>query len=216
MENPLLLRSENGSDNCVIDGENISRGFVIDSSEDKDTVVQGFTVRNGYCIDDGGGMLIEGTSPLIKECVFENCTGRWGGGFYCDEGSPEIVDSIFVSNTSSSMGGSICFKYESNGIVTGCMFQSNESFHGAGLYTNESDIQVSLCTYTGNIAEYGGGICLELEISDIVTVNNCIIENGEANADGGGIYVKNSRPSSLISNCIMQNNTAYRGGRNIF
>lgn len=44
----LTLISENGPDSCIINCENNSRGFVFDSGEGSDTVVDGFTIVDGW------------------------------------------------------------------------------------------------------------------------------------------------------------------------
>ena len=43
----ITLRSENGPETCIIDCEGAGRGFYFHSAESGETVVDGFTIRNG-------------------------------------------------------------------------------------------------------------------------------------------------------------------------
>ena len=43
----ITLQSENGPENCIIDCENSGRGFYFHSGEDANSIVAGFTIKNG-------------------------------------------------------------------------------------------------------------------------------------------------------------------------
>ena len=66
----ITLRSENGPQNCVIDCNAIvkgvikssHRGFYFHHGEDANSVLDGFTVINGFAIP-GGGIRCDGSSP---------------------------------------------------------------------------------------------------------------------------------------------------------
>ena len=54
----ITLRSENGPENCIIDCEGAGRGFIFEGSFEApigaDTIVDGFTIKNGDVPDSGG------------------------------------------------------------------------------------------------------------------------------------------------------------------
>ena len=55
----ITVRSENGPENCIIDCEasssNMHRGFDFQSGEGQASILDGFTIINGYALNDEGG-----------------------------------------------------------------------------------------------------------------------------------------------------------------
>ncbi len=76
----ITVRSENGPDNCIIDcGGWHHRGFYFHSGETAASLVDGFTIQNGYAPEEGacgtvgGGILCTYSSnPTIRRCTI-----RW-------------------------------------------------------------------------------------------------------------------------------------------
>jgi len=79
----VTLRSENGADNCIIDCQGSSssyhRGFYIHEGEGLGSVIDGFTVTNGFA-DYGGGIEISGSGPTISNCILTGNTAVYHGG----------------------------------------------------------------------------------------------------------------------------------------
>ncbi|MEE9253749.1 MAG: hypothetical protein V3U43_02345, partial [Pseudomonadales bacterium] len=85
----ITVRSENGADACIIDlqGSDLDphRAFYFHSDETAESVVEGFTIQNGF-MDRGGAVLcVDGSSPLFQSCIFQQNTawtifGTDGGG----------------------------------------------------------------------------------------------------------------------------------------
>jgi len=76
----IIVRSENGPENCIIDCQasygDPHRGFYFHSGENRNSIVQGFTITNGF---DGGW----------------DCSGLCsGGGILCLGASPTIINNI--------------------------------------------------------------------------------------------------------------------------
>ncbi len=67
----IVVMSDNGAENCIIDCENDGRGFYFHSSEDTNSVLKGFTVRNGRTYP-GGGIFCNCSSPKITDCVLKD------------------------------------------------------------------------------------------------------------------------------------------------
>ena len=78
----VTIRSENGPNNCIIDCNgtkaNPHRGFYFHSGEDANSIIDGFTITNGYApliivdwyaTSPGGGIYCEGSSPTVTNCT---------------------------------------------------------------------------------------------------------------------------------------------------
>ena len=83
----ITLKSENGPENCTIDcqgGEvDPHRGFHFHSDEGSNSILEGFSIANGYIVGDGGngggGIYCPNSSPTIRNCVVRNCSAGSGG-----------------------------------------------------------------------------------------------------------------------------------------
>ena len=109
----IVLRSMKGAILTVINCEGTKmdphRGFRAHQGEDSLTVIEGFTVINGYAPPDplsgdlyGGGILCSrGSSPTIKDCIFYNNYAQTGGGGMCciDSSSPTVIGCTFIDNS---------------------------------------------------------------------------------------------------------------------
>jgi hypothetical protein len=144
MGKAITVRSENGPENCTISGGGDGRGFYFHSGEQNDSVVSGFTITGGV-IDrwskGGGGILCEGASPTISNCIISNNRTEaiaWGGGgISCVNSSvPVIINCVIDSNSAVDADG------------------------GGGIYCDNSSPRIRNCTIVNNSAgtESGGGI----------------------------------------------------------
>jgi len=104
----VTVRSENGPENCIIDcngAQNDShRGFYFHSNEDANSILDGFTIRNGLH-NNGGAVYCAFSSPRIINCIISGNSrgpdGAEGGGIYCTHSSLILEDSIISSNTAA-------------------------------------------------------------------------------------------------------------------
>ena len=135
----ITLTSENPDDpnvvaETIIDGGAAGSVITCNSGETVDTVITGFTIRNGNGDDsgNGGGISCKYSSPVIKNCIISanSATGAWGGGIFCwgkrDGMSPTVSNCTFIGNTVSTYGGGIAC-YQSDVIVTNCVFNGNNA-----------------------------------------------------------------------------------------
>jgi hypothetical protein len=80
MGKTIVVQGENGPGCSIIDCEDKERGFLINSGETKNSVIQGITIKNtktSNSIGYGGGIFVDDNSGItIKHCVFsENKEG---------------------------------------------------------------------------------------------------------------------------------------------
>ena len=100
-----VLMSENGPADCIIDCEYSGRGFFFHSIETESSVIQGFTIINGYMLD-GGGIYCEFSSPTIRNCIIADCQASGaGGGIRIIGFNPQIINCTIHNNYASTGGG---------------------------------------------------------------------------------------------------------------
>jgi hypothetical protein len=129
----ILVMSENGAINYVIDCEDSGRGFYFQSGEDQNSVLHGFTVINGgggAGFWNGGGIYCYNSSPIITGNTISGNNAQWGGGIYFSLGSPSITGNIISGNRAGGSGG-ISFD-DSSPIIIGNTITGNEAFNIEG------------------------------------------------------------------------------------
>jgi hypothetical protein len=104
----ITVESENGAAVTTIDCEGSGRGFIFQSFETAASVVDGFTIRNGYVTGDGGGIACWESSPTIANCTISDCSVLGsGGGIECWISSAVIADCTISGNTANHYAGGI-------------------------------------------------------------------------------------------------------------
>ena len=203
----VTIQSVNGAAATIIDGGGTNRCAVLGSAEsDTDTVLSGFTLRNGYTTGSGGGVwygtlydcvitnnIAEGSAGGACYGVLHNCVlagntsvtasggGAWGSTMYC---------CLLEKNTAKNGGGAY------NGVLADCVMTGNTATYGGGAYNSV----LSDCVLTGNTATvYGGGVYNG-------TVSNCTFSGNTATSYAGGAY------QGTLNHCILSGNTSERGG----
>jgi predicted outer membrane repeat protein len=207
MGKAISVKSENGPEKCIIDGQGSSKGFYFRNNEGAQTVVSGFTIRNGYA-PLGGGIYCVGASPTISNCkITQNTAGFGGGGIACDaSSSPAITGCEITENRSDFGGGGGIFIRESIPVITACAITGNRGDQGGGIHCLKSSPVINGCQIQNNTGDLGGGgIFCETDSSPSV-INSLITEN-KAGFGGGGIYCKNSSSPTLL-HCTIGNNRA--------
>lgn len=198
----ITVRSANGPENCIIDcqgsAEENHRGFYLHSGETVLSIIDGFTIMNGYAL--------------------------YGGGICCEnESSPTIQDNIIMNNTSMGDGwnyfdgGGICMS--GHGLITRNVIKWNTAaLWGGGIFWRGVDDgdQITHNTILENSASYGGGICVMARGMHLL--NNLIVGNvayGGYYGDGGGGFQHLIRSnfyrghgSTTIRNCTFVENSS--------
>lgn len=200
----ITLKSENGPDNCIIDcnasASDPHRGFDFRMTlEDGNSIVEGFTIKNGYVNDDlwapimpfnGGGINCENSNPQIRNCIVENChAALFGGGislgYYALLQNPTYIEDCTIRSNSAG-------KYGGGGI----------------LVVDNAVIRNTIVTDNSSEGP-GGGIVCWIPPTD-VEISNCTIVYNSSDANGGGLSVLyNTADNEVnVSNCIFWGNTA--------
>ncbi len=194
----ITLYSDKGPEDTIIVCQEGKRGFYFHQNEDSNSILRGFTIKNGKKTNEkGGGIYCEKTSPSIINCIIQNCTAKYGGGICLVGASPYIADCIIQNCSSDSSGGfgaGIALIEDSNVVLVNTIIQSNTGngySYGGGLYCSQSRAVLAGCeirnntrSTSGNLT--GGGIYAEGSDSDIELLN-CLIADNNAQS-GAGIY----------------------------
>ena len=146
----ITVRSANGPGNCIIDCNGSEsdrhRGFRFVSGEDANSVINGFTITNGYAECETI------VPPPLDGCLY------LGGAIHCGwYSSPTIINCIISGNTSGQGGGGIsCFI--SNPTVSNCTFTGNLASYGGGIWNSGGiygSAKLTNCIFWGNIDSGG-------------------------------------------------------------
>ena len=109
----ITVQSQNGAQKCIIDCENEGRGFNFHTEEGTDSVLSGFTIKNGKVDGYGGAIYCISSSPTLIHCRISHnsCSGQmgWpsqipggdGGGIYCSSSSPTITSCTISYNSAN-------------------------------------------------------------------------------------------------------------------
>lgn len=188
----ITVKSENGPEATIINclGTQNTRGFIFQTEETNDAVLEGFTIKNGSH-KLGGGIYCNNASPTIKGCIIvnnkaiktERFTG-YGGGIYGFNTDVKIIDCI-ISNSGS--GGGLFFE----GIVIK---------DGVVIRENVSKPNIIDCTISDNT---GDGIFIHNRVGAVI--KDAVITK---NTGRGIVCTFMSRGGNEISNSLIEHNTS--------
>ncbi|HIO52722.1 MAG TPA: hypothetical protein EYN32_03645 [Phycisphaerales bacterium] len=204
----ISLISSAGHAFTFIDAENSRRG--ITCVNNNSVVIAGFTIRNGYVTNNGGGMLCQNSSPEIRHCDFYQNTSEDRGGALELHASQSYIHDCSFSFSNAQRGGAIHAFNSSVLDIEDCVFSLNAAELGGGIYTSGGiDGDVVNCEFQLNQASAAGGGMYMVDTSD-PSISNCeFYYNMAPNGDGGGICTLGD---SAIEECTFESNFAYKGG----
>lgn len=211
----IVVRSENGPRNCIIDCVGADWGFYFHTGETVSSELRGITIQNATL---AGIYIDENASPKISTCVLQtnvgdgiyafasaaivdNCliTENNGNGLYLLSGSLTVSNSEISSNTLSGIACDSAAPIISATIIS-------ENIIG-GLISDGASPQVSDSLITGNS---GSGLVFLNGGSPVIS--RCVIESNTASSSspGGGVTCIQSSPS--FTQCVISGNTGGNGG----
>jgi len=197
MGKSISVASVGGPESCIIDCEDLGRGFHFHNGEDQDAIVHGFTIRNGHTIDSSGaGILINGAAPVISNCVLTGNDAEYprdGGGIFASGGL--IIDCIIRDNRADFGGG---LSVSGDTVVQNCLIMNNFADEaGGGLFTGlEGNPLAYGCTITENGSGEGGGGVFVMSSMEMI---NTIVWDNWAAVQGAEGYLMGYGPSPVFS-----------------
>ena len=195
----------------IIDGNNLDSTVKFWDINDTICILNGFTIRNGNAVINGGGIYCYYSSPQILNCIItENYSDPYGGGIYCDHSNPVLINNNIYNNNAYHSGGGIACKYSSP-VLNNNHINSNSTYIGKGgcIYFYGSSPAIKNCTISDNVSSSGGTISF-LYSPGYSLINNTIKSN--IATSGGGLYFHGQSNGVVINNLIVNNHASYGGG----
>ena len=199
----ITVTSSGGPSATIIDGNANNAVVIFANSETANSVLNGFTIRNGLSQfsaptqGSGGGIYITNASPTISGNVITNNQAVEGAGISVQFASPIIKgNTITLNHQCCGSGGT-----GGGGILIG----------GAG------SAQILNNTITNNAlsSAEGGGISLFAAGTPIIR-GNLISGNSVSGlipaATGGGIWIANQSDALILDNLIVGNSADQGAG----
>jgi len=220
----ITVTSSSGPSVTTIDGGAHGSVVTFSTGETANSVLSGFTIRNGFQSGSfGSGITIGSASPTITGNVITGNHAAGGCGINVNGGSPLIQNNTITANdqagagTSGQGGGGILVSGSSSApgapqIIGNTI--TNNSVAGGGDGGGISVGYFSSPLIQGNLIQgnkaynFGGGVALESYNSPLL-VQNVIVNNiSLGGGSGAGVYVSpasDSTQTMVISNTIVAN-----------
>jgi parallel beta-helix repeat protein len=204
----ILLKSENGPDETVIESVNNGTPIVrFENGEGQNSILDGFTIRNA---NGAPAINISYAGPTIINNKFINNinSDSDGGAINAVYGTLlRIIDNVFEANSSVYGTGGGVRSYGLDLIISGNVFRSNNAgTHGGAIHlraSNESVVDHNLFVDNHCLA-IGGGLTLS-EDQGAEVFNNTFVSNSSVEPHGAGIAIWYSSNCHLYNNIIVNN-----------
>ena len=194
VDKQLTIKSENGSDNCIVDGG--GNGDVITLNADGITI-EGFTVRNSGSLL-AGIKVFSNANKIAYNSITNNCYG-----IYLEYSSN---NTIYNNTLSSNNRYGILLSYSNNNTIA----NNNASNNGDGIHLWYSNRNIIANNTVSNNNWYG--------ISLWYSSSNIIANNIASSNFWDGIYLYSSSRSTIANNTASNNRNGiylYSSSRNI-
>jgi len=184
----------------TLSGEDSYR--VLESVSNNSTaVLDGFTIRDGYEIafglgGSGGGLLVDGGSPTLRNLVFQENRALRGGGMVVANGAnvylfnARFANNDAIQDVPSSGGGGVMVTSSASIHLDTTTFISNRSVNrGDAVFAYNGSLQISNSTFENNevlsrwpiACEGSGGLSTVSNTTFINTLANVRVLCNEAN-----------------------------------
>jgi hypothetical protein len=223
----LTVKSSGGAAKCILDCRDMARAFVFSSTDPDNSIIEGFTIKNGFGDGADGGAIYVGTSNngnpariSIIRCIFTNNKSTFKGGFLGGGSGGNggavsggrIYDSVFTGNSATDTGGAMV-----DGEAIRCTFTNNTTPGTGGALgcprLGNGALAIH-CTFRANSAANGGAM-YNGDAIDCTFANNFTTGSG-GNGLGGAFYIVERGAlgggGGMAQRCIFKGNTAQKGG----
>jgi hypothetical protein len=210
----ITVRGRNGAAFCTIDIAaselDPHRAFHFHSGETTDSVMHGFTIRNGNEHFGGAVKCENASSPNIRECVFEDNTASYGGALGTNSSIVTVEGCVFRRNVAVEVGGAIEGLFGEISLIR-CIFEENQcdgDWGGAIVFDGANGSALD-CTFRENYALFGGAVATGWAPS--VELTNCLFL-GNTSSIGSVVGISDDPASVTLTNCTLTRNVANDGG----
>jgi len=204
-----LEDDQNFIEQTIIDGNEEGSVVTFRNEEGQESILRGFTVRNGLNENGGGIVCLENTQPILRDLLITNNSAReFGGGIYLGNDSEPLIDRVLISGNSARNGGGIANQGAHSSTIRNSEICYNEASQlGGGIFGEMNcGFAVSWTAIYNNTAEDAGGVCMRGTVMRIRFTNVTIARN-ENTGILLGIDEDRGRGCHLIlTNCIVYDN----------
>jgi len=198
----------------VISGNYQKSAITCNQNESTQTVISGFIIENGRA-SNGGGIFIDGASPLIKNCIVRNNLALiMGGGIYITNGAAPVLENVqVINNVSDSIGAGIMVNANAEPQMSNVVVADNSgSGIAPGMYVREASASIYNSTFHRN--QPFNESALVAESNAWLLIQNSIVWTTEASEQANGISIINSHVNISYSD-IQQSQSVFPGIGNI-
>ena len=210
----ITLLGTDGAHDTIIDAGGSGTALLFRNGAGVTPVVEGFTFTGGTgTFDQGGGVLIDNSSPTLRECIIKgNHTLGRGAGLYARNFSNTNLENCeFRENTTAADGGGI---FCSGGSLTlfGCGVELNVAEgNGGGIYIRNNaslSLLASVISFNTTLYEDGAGIYLSGTEFEVI---KCQIRRNFCGRNGSGLAIHNNSSGEISKTSIKGNRTFMDG-----
>ncbi len=219
-----------GTEETILAGDACTRGFdacsvvTFDSGEGSSSGLEALAIRrgtgtvmtaeDGTAIRAGGGLLIHGADPVLRDLVIFENEADLGGGIAVIGGAPQLSDLVVTGNFAGTAGGGLLAK-DSALSISSSTFADNMAGEGGGFFLdNPRDVAVDDIRVEGNVSSgNGGGACVMDGESTFTGVE--LLDNATRNGAGGGLFASGTAfffDGGLVSGNHASGTTGGNGG----
>jgi predicted outer membrane repeat protein len=202
----ITVRSTAGAGTTIVDPVT-GRCLTATGQKGAGARLEGFTLRGGSA-DNGGGVYVLSSSPVLVNCVITgNTATSEGGGVYVGSGSLQLTGCVVSQNT-AARGGGVC-AYGSLVLENSTVNANTSSGDGGGIYCRAA-LQVTGGGVTGNTSgQYANGGGVYVEYGSVTASNWVVSGNVASSGTGGGVYFNsyyNSNYVLQLTGCTVSGN----------
>ena len=208
----IVVLSESGPEDTVIDCGSEARAFDFHSGESMSARLSGFTITNGSAAN-GGAVFCRNTSrPTIDDCVLTANRATDDGGALCviSSAGPILEDIVFEANEAGLRGGAICTSH-GRPVLKACSFTGNSApYGGAMMLDYDMYVLMEDCDFTGNSALEGGAI---FDYGSSPSIKRSTFTDNHGNGPtgysfGGAVCIINS-DYAVLEDCVFERNSIH-------
>ena len=201
----ITVRSTAGAATTIVDPVS-GRCLTATGQKGAGARLEGFTLRGGSA-NEGGGVYVSASSPVLVNCVITGNTATYsGGGVHVASGSLQLTGCTVSQNTSiNGIGGGVYVQSYATLQVTGGEVTGNTSRSGGGVYVdNYATVTASNWVMSGNVASSaeGGGVCARYGVS--LELTGCTVSGNRSIGNGGGLWTNDG--SVVVSSSLVEAN----------
>ena len=197
-----LLDDDDSTDFEMITNKTDNAFHVIvaaDISNDRQTVVDGFTVAGGYTGSASGRLELNSGAWIERED---------GAGIYMRNASP-VYSNLRITRNYAGNGGGV-FVDGSSSLFDRVSMSGNKAKSGGALYSTGDSILMLNCALTGNYSMNDGGAVFA--INSTLSLMNTSVAGNYSGSTGGGLYLYGTPSIYTVTNSIIWGNNAATPG----